>query len=309
MVLLAAAGTGVLAAGTVGALAADPASKRAASEARLMDSARSIVAAGPAVQGTPAKAQVEALLRSRLEPSDAWVRRIPFSVELKAIGARWDLVNLVASFHKEAKHRVMIGAHWDIRPWADEDPDPTKRKLPFDGANDGASGVAILLELARALGETPPPEGIGVDLVFFDGEEGPKGALHENFLGSKELAERWFTTGVTPPYAGIIVDMVGRKGTRIRREVASQRRAGAVQDEIFAVAKAMGSQVFVDEPGIHILDDHTAFLDRGIPVVDLIDIEDPAWHTHADTLDKLDPAVMAEVTDVVLGWIRSQRPR
>ncbi|HEY0840102.1 MAG TPA: M28 family peptidase [Vulgatibacter sp.] len=274
---------------------------------RIMETARAIVAVGPATQGTPNKAKVEALILERLQSTGAWVRRLPFRVKMEDAGLDWELVNVVASFRREAKHRVMIGAHWDIRPWADEDPDPAKRSLPFEGANDGVSGVAVLLELARSLSQTPPPEGVGVDLVFFDGEEGPKGKLHHNFLGSKELAERWFTTGVTPPAKGAILDMVGRKGTRIPRELNSQRRAGAVLDEIFAIAKARGARSFADEPGLEILDDHIAFLRRGIPVVDLIDLDDPNWHTHADTIDKLDPAVMAEVHDVVLEWVRTQR--
>lgn len=274
----------------------------------MMQTVRALAEPGPAAQGLPSKPKVEALILERLRATNAWVRRLPFTVEMQEPGTKWELANLVASFRKEAKERVMIGAHWDIRPWADEDPDPARRHLPFQGANDGLSGVAVLLELARALDEAPPPPGIGVDLVFFDGEEGPKGDLKYHFLGSKELAERWFTTGVSAPRAGIIVDMVGRKGTRITREVFSQEQAKEVQDSIFAIAKARGARSFVDEKGLSILDDHIAFLKRGIPVVDLIDLEDPNWHTHEDTLDKLDPEVMAEVTEVVLAWIRQQRP-
>ncbi len=300
----------ILLAGAVGAIQKAPkegaATADPASAERLMETARTIVAVGPATQGMPSKAKVEALIVERLESSGAWVRGLPFSAEMPK-GERWDLVNIVASFRKEAKHRLMIGAHWDIRPWADEDPDPARRGLPFEGANDGVSGVAVLLELARALGENPPPPGVGVDLVFFDGEEGPKGDLTYHFLGSRELAARWFTTEVSAPKKGVIVDMVGRKGTRIRREGISQQRAGALMDEIFAVAKARGARSFVDAPGPQILDDHIAFLERDIPTVDLIDLDDPNWHTHADTLDKLDPAVMAEIADVVLGWIRTQR--
>lgn len=308
-IVVAVAAGAVLVAGGVAAMKATGGEAQGEeTAARIMATARAIVAVGPATQGTPNKAKVEALILERLQPTGAWVRRLPFRVKMEDAGLDWELVNVVASFHKEAKHRVMIGAHWDIRPWADEDPDPAKRHLPFEGANDGVSGVAVLLELARSLAATPPPEGVGVDLVFFDGEEGPKGKLHHHFLGSKDLAERWFTTGVTPPAKGAILDMVGRKGTRIPREVNSQRHAGEVLNEIFAIAKARGARSFADEPGHEILDDHIAFLRRGIPVVDLIDLDDPNWHTHGDTIDKLDPAVMAEVHDVVLSWVRAQSP-
>lgn len=307
-IVMAVAAGALLAAGGVTAMKASGGAPSAEETAgRIMEAARAIAAAGPATQGTPNKAKVEALIVERLQASGAWVRRLPFRVKMEDAGLDWELVNVVASFRKEAKHRVMIGAHWDIRPWADEDPDPEKRHLPFEGANDGVSGVAVLLELARSLAAAPPPEGVGVDLVFFDGEEGPKGLMHHHFLGSKELAERWFTTGVTPPAKGAILDMVGRKGTRIRREGISNERAGHVWDEIFVHAKARGARSFVDEPGQQILDDHIAFLKRDIPVVDLIDLDDPAWHTHADTMDRLDPAVMAEVHDVVLAWVRAQR--
>jgi len=307
-IVMAVAAGAVLAAGGVAAMKATGGAPKAEDTgARIMETARAIVAVGPATQGTPNKAKVEALIVEDLQGTGAWVRRLPFRVKMEDVGLDWSLVNVVASFRKEAKHRVMIGVHWDIRPWADEDPDPAKRHLPFEGANDGVSGVAVLLELARSLAAAPPPEGVGVDLVFFDGEEGPKGNLQHHFLGSKELAERWFTTGVAPPAKGAILDMVGRKGTRITREANSQQHAGKVMDEIFAIAKARGARSFVDAPGPTILDDHIAFLRRGIPVVDLIDLEDPAWHTHGDTIDRLDPAVMAEVHDVVLAWVRAQR--
>jgi len=276
--------------------------------ARLMATARDIVAVGPAAQGQPSKREVEALILERLGRGDAWVRRLPFEVRLESMDTSWKLVNLMASFRKEAKHRVLIGAHWDIRPWADEDPDPAKRALPFEGANDGVSGVAVLLEISRALSQDPPPEGVGVDLVFFDGEEGPKHHLGDHFLGSKELAERWFTTGVSVPTAGVIVDMVGRRGTKIPREPTSQQGAPEVVDAIFQLARERGATAFVDRTGPQILDDHIAFLARGVPVALLIDIEDPNWHTHEDTLDKLDPEVMAQVADVVLAWIRRQQP-
>ncbi|HWV38806.1 MAG TPA: M28 family peptidase [Vulgatibacter sp.] len=307
-IVMAAAAGALLAGGGVAAVKArDDALQAEATGARIMETARAIVAVGPATQGTPNKARVEALIVERLEGTGAWVRRLPFRVKMDDVGLDWSLVNVVASFRKEAKHRLMIGVHWDIRPWADEDPDPAKRHLPFEGANDGVSGVAVLLELARSLAATAPPEGVGVDLVFFDGEEGPKGHIHHHFLGSKELAERWFTTGVAPPAKGVVLDMVGRKGTRIRREGISQQQAGAVLDEIFALAKARGARSFVDAPGPQVLDDHIAFLKRGIPVVDLIDLDDPAWHTHGDTIDRLDPAVVAEVHDVVLAWVQAQR--
>src|SRR5690606_38237544 len=181
---------------------------------------------------------------------------------------------------------------------------------PIAGANDGGSGVAVLIGIAEALSKHPPPPGLGVDLAFFDGEEGFHGDMDEWFYGSKDLAERWYRTGVAPPRAGVVVDMVGRKGLRIPREGISDGSPGgpALLDRLFGIAKEKGYRSFVDRPGPQVLDDHLAFLARGIPVVDLIDLDDPNWHTHRDTLDGIDPAAMAEVADVVLTWIRRGAP-
>ena len=110
------------------------------------------------------------------------------------------------------------------------------------------------------------------------------------------------------PARGLIVDMVGRKGLTIRREGFSQERARVVLDEVFAIARKKGARHFVDAPGKHILDDHIAFLQRGIPVANLIDIDDPNWHTQDDRLENLDPHAMAEVAEVVLEWIPESAP-
>lgn len=274
--------------------------------ARMMTWATRIVEAGPAAQGQPSKARVQALLQRELRGMGLEVAQHPFTVDMPELGMRWDLVNLLVSFRPEAKHRILVGAHWDIRPWSDEDPDPAKRTLPFDGANDGVSGVVVLLELARSLSEEGPPEGVGVDIVFFDGEEGPKESPHQ-YLGSKDLAGHWEKTGVAVPARGLIVDMVGRKGLEIRREGFSQRGARGVLDEVFAIAKKRRARHFEDASGKFILDDHIAFLQRGIPVANLIDIDDPHWHTQEDKLEHLDPEAMAEVAEVVLQWLREQR--
>lgn len=272
----------------------------------LFATSKALVEAGPAAQGHPSKERVQELIVSRLEATGARVRQLPFSAETPA--GRWEMTNLIASFRPGEKYRVMLGTHWDTRLWADEDPDPARRQEPITGANDGTSGVSVLLNIADALGRNPPPEGVGVDIVFFDGEEGFKDDQDHWFYGSKELAERWFTTGVTPPRAGVIVDMVARRGLAIKKEGTSRMVAPHVLERLFALAAERGYRSFVDAPGVYILDDHIPFQQRGIPVAILIDIHDPVWHTHEDTLEKIDPVAMAEVADVVLAWVREQRP-
>jgi glutaminyl-peptide cyclotransferase len=271
---------------------------------RIADTARRLVEAGPAAEGLPSKDRVQALLEEELKDAGARVKALPFQVEVEGHGT-WHLVNVVGSYRPEAKRRLLVGTHWDTRPWADEDPDPAKRGLPVPGANDGVSGAAVLLELARALEKNPPPPDTGVDLVFFDGEEGPKGG-EDYFLGSKHLAETWFELGLAPPTKGVVLDMVGKKGLRIRRELTSDQFARSVNDRIFGLAKTANAQVFRDEKGKKIGDDHLAFHRRQIPVALLIDLDYPEWHTTADTLDKLDPEAMAQVGEVVLAWIREE---
>lgn len=270
----------------------------------LAATARRLVEAGPAAEGAPTKDRVQALIEAELAKAGARVKVLPFSDEVPNHGT-WQLANIVGSYRPEAKRRLMLGTHWDTRPWADEDPDPEKRGAPIVGANDGVSGVAVLLEIANALGKNPPPTGTGVDLVFFDGEEGPKGT-DAYFLGSRHLAETWFELGLAPPTKGVVVDMVGKRGLKIRREAASNQIARTVNDRLFRIAAERGARVFVDEPGQRVSDDHVAFQRRNIPVALLIDMEYPAWHTAGDTLDQLDPQAMAQVGEVVLAWVREE---
>lgn len=274
----------------------------------LLASVRAYVEAGPAAEGYPSKDRVRDWIVGRLRAAGVEVKVLPLRAKTPA--GVWELENLLVSFRPEAKDRVLLGAHWDTRLWAERDPDPSRRNLPIQGANDGGSGVAVLIGIVEALAHKPPPEGLGVDVAFFDGEEGFDGDMDEWFYGSRDLAERWYRTGVAPPRAGIVVDMVGRRGLAIPREgISSGRPAGRrLLDRIFAIAKAKGYRSFVDRIGPQVLDDHLPFLQRGIPVVDLIDLDDPNWHTHRDTLDQIDPEAMAEVADVVLSWIRAGAP-
>ena len=283
-------------------------SGKAISPGALYDTVRAYVEAGPAAEGLPSKDRVRDLIVNRLDAAGVKPKVLPFSVETPA--GPWDLENVFVSINPEAKDRVLIGAHWDTRLWAERDPDPEKRNQPITGANDGGSGVAVLIGLAAELAKAGPPEGLGVDLAFFDGEEGFEGNSKEWFYGSKDLAQRWHRTGVAVPRAVVIVDMVARKGLAIPREgISNSRPEGRkILDRIFGIAKEKGYGSFVDRPGIDVLDDHLPFIARGIPAVDLIDLHYPHWHTQGDTLYKIEPQGMAEVADVLLTWIRRGAP-
>ncbi len=274
----------------------------------LYATVKAYVEAGPAAEGSPTKDRVRDLIVSRVKATGAKVQVLPLTAQTPA--GEWHLENVVVSFRPEAKDRVLIGAHWDTRLWAEREKDPAKRNQPITGANDGGSGVAVLIGLAEVLAKDPPPEGLGVDLAFFEGEEGFHGDMEEWFYGSRDLAERWFRTGVAVPRAVVIVDMVAKKGLQIPRESISDSNPGGKQllDQIFAIAKEKGYRSFVNRPGPHVMDDHLPFINRGITAVDLIDLDYEHWHTQQDTLDKIDPKSMAEVADVVLTWIRRGAP-
>jgi len=190
---------------------------------------------------------------------------------------------------------VVLGAHYDTRPKADLDPsDPG---APGPGANDGGSGVGVLLELAAAM----PPETLprAVWLVFFDAEDSGGIDGWEWIVGSSHFVE----TLEAEIEAVVIVDMVGDSDLRLPLELNS---TGTLQQEIWLTAQTLGYSAFIAGPGPSILDDHTPFLRAGIQAVDIIDIEYPPWHTQADTLDKISPASLEQVGRTLQAWLSRQ---
>ncbi|MCX6135439.1 MAG: M28 family peptidase [Ignavibacteriales bacterium] len=217
-------------------------------------------------------------------------------------GKNVDLTNLIASFNTRAVSRVFISAHWDTRLWADQDPDKNNRGKPISGANDGASGVAVILELARQLRASLPSA--GVDLILFDGEDLGKTGKPESFsAGSKYFASH-MPAGFRPEF-GINIDMIGDRSLKIFREQNSERLAPEVQNLVFGTAKILGITQFVDSPGEEITDDHLPLNGAGIPTIDLIDFSYPDdsnkyWHTLADTPDKCSAESLAAVGNVLM---------
>jgi len=211
------------------------------------------------------------------------------------------LTNVVASFNLRAKTRVLLSAHWDTRPRNDrEKTGPTDK--PIIGANDGASGVAVLLEMARGFKQNPPPE--GVDIVLWDGEDyGKEGNLDYYFLGSKYWA-------ATKPFSyypifSINLDMVGDKELSLPKEYNSVQYASDVVNLVWNTAAEMGVTQFVDRVGDPISDDHLSLDNVGIKSVDIIDFAYPDqtnryWHTLEDTPDKCSGESLAAVGKVLI---------
>jgi hypothetical protein len=190
--------------------------------------------------------------------------------------------------------RILIGAHYDTRIIADQDPVSSLRKLPVPGANDGASGVAVLLELARVL---PEDLNLSLQLVFFDAEDNGGIEGWDWILGSKGYVENMSIQ----PDAVIIVDMVGDQDLTIYKEYNSDQ---VLLNQIWEQANRLGyGMVFQEEYKHSMLDDHTPFVEAEIPAVDIIDFDYPYWHTTSDTADKVSPESLQVVGDTLYSWL------
>jgi hypothetical protein len=247
------------------------------------------VAFGPRIPGTEGHAKVQEWMRAELEAT-GWQVKIQKS---EALGH--PIENVVAK-RGEAPPQIIIGAHYDSRMFADHDPDPANHKLPVPAANDGASGVAVLLELARSL----PDETIPVWLVFFDAEDNGRIEGWDWILGSREFVKN----NILQPRAVVIVDMIGDADLNIYKERNSNPE---LTDEIWEVARRLGyDNIFIPDYKYSMLDDHTPFLEAGIPAVDIIDFDYPYWHTTQDTPDKVSAESLRVVGETLLTWIIQQ---
>ncbi len=204
------------------------------------------------------------------------------------------LTNLIADVGPPGPHPAVLCAHWDTRPWADQDPDPAKRAVPILGADDGASGVAVALEVARVVRPRIP-----VRIVLFDGEDLGHD-LNGFFQGSRYYAAH---LGPDRPRWAILLDMVGQRNLVIHREQLSEQSAPTLLAGIFALARQLQSPVFVDQPSQTIYDDHYPLIQAGIPAIDLIDFDYPAWHTTFDTPAQCSAASLGEVGRVVADYL------
>jgi hypothetical protein len=263
---------------------------------------------GPRVPGTEAHTRCKSYLVEALKPLAARVEEQPF--RLRDGERTIQMANIIARFARDAKTNpganpgsgVLLAAHWDTRPTADQEPELARRRQPILGANDGASGVAILLELARMLKEKPPA--VPVWIVLFDGEDyGP--GTDRMFLGARHFAAN-LPSGV--PQMGVLLDMVGDKDLQIFKEINSTQRAGTVVQQVWDVAQRLGYRTqFIPTTRYSISDDHLPLLDVGIAMIDLIDFDYPYWHTLGDTVDKCSPASLTAVGDVVATWTYERR--
>jgi len=251
---------------------------------------------GPRNPGSPGWRAFQIKVKSFLDSLGITYIRQPFEFVDTADYDTMHMVNWIIRINPDSTDKILIGTHYDTRPWADKDPDSSRRSEPILGANDGASGTAVLLHLAEILKDHPPA--IGVDLVLFDGEDSWEyNRLDKAFLGSAYFA-------ANPPdtfwyWYGAVIDMIGDKDLQIYREEISETYLKPVDDIVFAAAMRLNLPHVYDTVGHRVGDDHTALSNGGIPSVVVIDFDYPYWHTHEDTPDKCSPASL----DIAGRWM------
>lgn len=264
------------------------------------------VSFGPRNPNSKGHRQTKKYLLERL--SSYAGNRAVYPQEFTSIGYEEDtlnLTNIIAAFNIDSRDRILLCAHWDTRPRADKDSNETSK--PILGADDGASGVAVLLELARLFQRNSPP--IGVDIVLFDGEDyGKEGDLSKYFLGSRHWANNPPVKGYSPRF-GILLDMVAGKNAKFYKEQYSMQFAPALVNELWAVADEKGyGDLFINQEGNSISDDHVV-INRilGIPTIDIIrhtpsetDLQfAPYWHTHNDNMKIISKETLKGVGSVL----------
>lgn len=244
------------------------------------------VSFGPRIPGTEGHARTIAYIRAELQRA-GWQSQ----VLMVAFGGQ--TVRNIRAWREESEPVILLGAHYDTRIFADNDSDPANHTQPVPGGNDGASGVAVLLELARVL----PRQSVPVELVFFDAEDNGRIPGWDWILGSSAYAEAL----TTRPQAVVIVDMIGDADLNIYMERNSDP---LLTRQIWNTARRLGyERFFLPEYKYRVLDDHLPFLARGLRAVDIIDLDYPYWHTVADTADKVSPRSLEVVGNTLLAWL------
>jgi hypothetical protein len=259
------------------------------------------MAFGPRVPNTEGHRQtgdwIEAQLRERADSVDVQSFR-----HVTATGDTLQLRNFIGRFRPDSPDRVLYVAHWDTRPRADKSANLGQQRLPVPGANDGASGVALLMAVADALAALPPA--YGVDLLFVDGEDFGDFAVGEDVL----LGSRHYAAGIADgpkPLFAVVWDMVGDADLEIFQEGYSVARAPEVVERVWRLAEDLGHGRVFRPTRVHtVLDDHVPLQEVGVRAIDVIDFDYPHWHTTDDTVDKVSAASFQIVGEVAVALVR-----
>jgi len=255
--------------------------------ARAMDDLEYQVSLGPRIPGSEAHARLIEWVMEELD-------KYGWDTHLQEGVYQGKTIRNIIAKRGEGSPWIILGAHYDSRLLADNDPDPENRETPVPGGNDGASGVAVLMEIGRVL---PAELDKTIWIVFFDAEDNGRILDWDWILGSRYFVES--LEGL--PDAAVIVDMVGDSELTIYQERNSDEE---LVNQIWRLATDLGYSQFIPTYKHRILDDHVPFLEAGIPAVDIIDIEYPYYHTTQDTADKNSVSSLQAVGDTVLAWLK-----
>ncbi len=266
---------------------------------------------GPRVPGTPGHATTQAWLQRKLEGYGFSIQAQNFDAKTYD-GLTWNLTNIIASYNPQASKRILLAAHYDTRRMADKDTERINEAI--DGANDGGSGVGILLEVARVIGTQDMKPDVGIDIILFDGEddgEPENASTRDNSqvwwcLGSQHWSKNKHQPNYTA-YFGILVDLVGAKGARFYREGYSRKYASGILRKVWENAAHAGhGDFFVNRDAAEILDDHVFVnIHAGIPMIDIIEFS-PDYgfgnyhHKHSDNMELIDRRTLQAVGETVL---------
>jgi hypothetical protein len=265
---------------------------------------REQVGMGPRVPGWPGHDRQLRWMLARLD-SLGVAPAVDTFTYVTTSGDSLTLFNVSARFRPDATRRILLLTHWDTRPTSDEADDSAGRATPVPGANDGASGTAVLLHLAEMLAAVPPP--LGVDLLFVDGEDyGP--GVDDMFLGAKRYASRLGATD--RPVYGLLLDMVGDADPSFPVEEISAQAAGLVVRKVWRAAERLGyREYFPSTVGQRVIDDHVPLIEAGLPTANLVDFVygpyNQYWHTPDDTIANVRASTLAMIGEVVAELVYS----
>ncbi|MCL5271314.1 MAG: M28 family peptidase [bacterium] len=277
---------------------------------RALDLIREQCNLGPRVPGTPAHERARQWLRGQVE-SVGWIaREDPFDVHLPLSGAQAAACNVwgLPAEDGPTSPAIILSAHWDTRPWADQDPAAAGRPA-MDGANDGASGVAAVLELARELKDTPLRR--HVVLAFWDAEDAGLNDRDETWaLGARHAAAHP-PTWIERVALGINLDLVAGEDLRLRRERRSLASAPRQVGALWSLGAQLAPEIFVGDPPAKVTDDHVPWIEAGVPYIDLVGLPYSHWHTSDDTAANCSAAKLGQVGMVVYYYVtgKSWRPQ
>jgi glutaminyl-peptide cyclotransferase len=280
---------------------------------RAMGYLQELCRIGPRISGTAGMTKQQDFLRKHFESLGAKVELQRFTARQASRRESVEMANLIVSWHPDRQRRVLLCSHYDTRPIADQEPDRRKWHEQFLSANDGGSGVVLLMELANHLKELKT--GVGIDFVFFDGEEYIFDPDRDKyFLGSEHfartyrraLAQSSSRAEARPSryVAAVLLDMIGGKGAHFPAENHSFFKAGPLVQEIWGIAAELKCTSFQNRVGQAVLDDHLALNDAGIPAVDIIDFDYPHWHRLTDTPDNCSGESLGQVAQVLTVWMQ-----